>query len=166
MRKSFPTILLTALSLNACNLEEAQNARQAWIISTAEGVSRTHCVDLTETGGTALDTLEATGESLEILEDPALGTAVCKVGDTGWPVATCFGESIDDPSWLYFVFDSTTGTWKSPGLTEPDPNVPSSLDAFEVKDGDLLALVFTTYDVSFNPVRLPPSIAFEEICTP
>jgi hypothetical protein len=167
MRTTVPFLFLLPLVFTACNLDEAQNARQAWIISPADDVDRRYCIDLTETGGTALDTLRTTGETLEILEDTGFGGAVCKIGDVGWPVSNCFGGfGPDYASWVYFVFDSATGTWKAPGLTEPDPNVPSSLDRFEVKDGDLLALVFTTYDASYNPVRQPPSVRFDEVCTP
>jgi hypothetical protein len=163
MRTVVSASLFLTFVLFACG-KQTPSGQQAWIISPADGVTRTHCVELNTAGMTALDALKATGETLEILEDPALGTAVCMIGDTGWPTSTCFGTGASDSSWLYFLFDPETGTWKAPGLTEGDPDVPSSLNAFEVRDRDVLAFVFTPYDASFNPIRQPPAVTFDEVC--
>jgi hypothetical protein len=158
-----PTFLFLVLLHLGCGALKAGDPHQAWIISPSDGVTRTYCLAVTS-GAKALDTLKVTGEALELLTDPVLGTAICKIGDTGWPTTSCFGNSATDPSWLYFLFDGTTSVWKPPGLINPDPNVLSSLDALEVHDGDLLAFVFTSYDQNFEPTRTPPGISFGEIC--
>ncbi len=129
--------------------------RQAWLIAPAEGEVRTHCVSLGSGGEGALETLRATAEPLTLLEDPVLGAAVCKIDEVGWPVTACFGSSADDPSWLFFIWNKESAKWEVPWDAVSDVTV---------KDGDLLAFVFTRYDAEFNPVRTPPDATFDEIC--
>lgn len=74
----------------------------------------------------------------------------------GWPVTSCFGQTASDPSWLYFTWNSDTNSWES---------ATTAVSNLNVQNGDLLAFVFTEYDSSFNPLREPPLIGFDEICT-
>lgn len=161
-------IILTSVFLSNCgppatSVHEGaeiavQPKRQAWVISPAEGTIRTYCVSLSGDVEKALDTLRATGEGLEILEDPVFGSAVCKIGDTGWPVSTCFGTGISDPSWIYFSFNRENGEWEALNV---------AVNNLEVHDGDLLAFLFTGYTwdgVSMNYLRRPPEVTFDEVC--
>jgi hypothetical protein len=127
-----------------------------WVISPADGVVRTHCLSPVPDHETAFASLQASGETLEFFQNPAFGIAVCKIGDVGWPAASCFGSSVTDATWMYFVWNRSTEKWESGTV---------AIDTLTVTGGDLVAFVFTTYDpVTFNPVREPPSVPFSDVC--
>jgi hypothetical protein len=132
---------------------------QGWIISPSDGEVRTHCVPFSGDSESALSTLQASGEIVEVLKNPDFGDAVCKIGDTGRPTSSCFG-TVSDPSWLYFVWNREFGRWDGGTV---------AVNLFQVHDSDLLAFMYTTS--TFDPVtfaiipdRQLPAITFDEAC--
>jgi hypothetical protein len=93
--------------------------------------------------------------SMDSTVDTTVYSAICKIGDTGYPADNCFGGTDPSiPSWAFF-YRNPGGRWTYSAI---------AVNAYEVKDGDLLGFVFTPYSgTDFSPLRTPPETTLAQI---
>lgn len=94
---------------------------------------------------TAYDTLVASGLDLEILDNPVFGPAICSIEGVGQVSSDCFGDP-DGKSWAFFYKSVTDMQWSLSNV---------GIGSYTIKDGDSIAMVWTDYDVNFNPILTP-----------
>ena len=119
-----------------------------------EGSVVTQCVELETDQATGLDVLRQSGLELSFKVEGMLGTAICKIGETGcnYPGEDCFCQCLGTPCryWTYWYAEG--GQWKYS---------PVGASSRRVKDGDVEGWVWG------NGRQAPPAKALiQDFCPP
>ncbi|HMQ11447.1 MAG TPA: hypothetical protein PKC21_00225 [Oligoflexia bacterium] len=93
----------------------------------------------------ALDVLLDSGLNVVIHDNGPLDIDICAIGSVGQPENDCLGDS-QDRQWLLFYKKINDNVWT---LHQ------SSSAEYQISDGDLIAFVWTAYDMNSNPILVP-----------
>ena len=145
-------LLLLFLLVPVVALAQEPN-RAAVVVAFDDGTAVSQCVTFDEPSISGYDLLQRTGLDL-VVSTGGLGTAVCRIADSGCPANDCFCQckGADCEYWSYWHWQD--GDWQYARIGS---------HAYQVEDGAIEG--WTWGPGSVTEAARPPQVDFAEVCS-